>query len=86
MDAGSSQTQVHVVLNRFGAPEVLEVARGPVPRPGPGQVRGRVEASSVQYTDTLIRKGVHPDLKQNPPVVPGYDFVGPRGVKLSGQP
>jgi NADPH:quinone reductase-like Zn-dependent oxidoreductase len=76
MDAGSSETQVHVVLNRFGAPEVLEVARGAVPQPGPGEVRVRVEASSVQYTDTLIRKGVYPDLKQKPPVVPGYDFVG----------
>jgi NADPH:quinone reductase-like Zn-dependent oxidoreductase len=76
MDAGSGETQVHVVLNRFGAPEVLEVARGPVPQPGPGEVRVRVEASSVQYTDTLIRKGVYPDLKQKPPVVPGYDFVG----------
>jgi NADPH:quinone reductase-like Zn-dependent oxidoreductase len=76
MNENASETQVHVVLRSFGAPEVLEVARGTAPRPGPGEVRVRVEATSVQYTDTLIRKGVYPDLKQKPPVVPGYDFVG----------
>jgi NADPH2:quinone reductase len=68
--------QLQCVLRRFGGPEVIEVERVALPSPGRGEVRARVEASSVQYTDTLIRKGVYPDLKQKPPVVPGYDFVG----------
>lgn len=68
--------QLQCVLRRFGGPEVIAVERGPLPSPGTGEVRVRVEASSVQYTDTLIRKGVYPDLKQKPPVALGYDFVG----------
>jgi NADPH:quinone reductase-like Zn-dependent oxidoreductase len=68
--------QIQCVLRRFGGPEVIEVERVALPVPGRGEVRARVEATSVQYTDTLIRKGVYPDLKQKPPVVPGYDFVG----------
>jgi len=68
--------QTQCVLRRFGGPEVIEVERVALPLPGSGEVRARVEATSVQYTDILIRKGVYPDLKQKPPVVPGYDFVG----------
>ncbi|MEO5727829.1 MAG: medium chain dehydrogenase/reductase family protein, partial [Byssovorax sp.] len=68
--------QIQCVLRRFGGPEVIEVERVALPSPGSGEVRARIEATSVQYTDTLIRKGVYPDLKQKPPVVPGYDFVG----------
>ncbi len=68
--------QLQCVLRRFGGPEVIEVERVALPSPGRGEVRVRVEATSVQFTDVLIRKGVYPDLKQKPPVVPGYDFVG----------
>ncbi len=71
-----TEEQVRCVLRRFGGPEVIEVERAAAPSPGAGEVRVRIEATSVQYTDTLIRKGVYPGLKQKPPVVPGYDFVG----------
>lgn len=60
----------------FGEPDELEVAATPVPEPGRGQVLIRVEASSVQYTDTLIRRGIYPGLKDKPPLTPGYDLVG----------
>lgn len=66
----------HVVLARFGGPEGFSLATGPVPTPGPGQVRVRVLAASVQFTDTLIRRGVYPGLREKPPLTPGYDLVG----------
>lgn len=61
---------------RFGEPDVLEVVDNALPEPGPGEVRVRVEAASVQFTDTLIRRGLYPDLRGRPPFTPGYDFVG----------
>ena len=65
-----------VVLTRFGGPEGFEVRDEALPVPGPGEVRVRVLAASVQFTDTLLRRGKYPDLKQAPPLVLGYDVVG----------
>jgi NADPH2:quinone reductase len=61
---------------RFGGPEVLEVAPLPLPEPSSGEVRVRVEASSVQFTDTMIRRGVYPGVRRAPPHTPGYDLLG----------
>lgn len=67
----------YITLKKFGGPEVLEVAyRDSLPEPGNGQVRVRVLASSAAFTDTLIRRGIYPDVKENPPLTPGYDMVG----------
>ncbi|MEZ4337817.1 MAG: zinc-binding dehydrogenase [Sandaracinaceae bacterium] len=60
----------------FGSPTRLEPVTAPMPEPGPGEVRVRVEASSVQFTDTLIRRRLYPDLRDRPPLTPGYDLVG----------
>ncbi|KAI9000161.1 chaperonin 10-like protein [Hyaloraphidium curvatum] len=65
-----------VTLTAFGGPEKLAVRDGPVPEPGPGQARVRVLASTVNFTDTLIRRGKYPDLREKPPLVTGYDLVG----------
>jgi NADPH:quinone reductase-like Zn-dependent oxidoreductase len=46
-----------VVFDRTGPPEVLRVAEVPAPRPGPTQVRVRVEAAGVQPFDALVRAG-----------------------------
>src|SRR4051794_12598426 len=40
-----------VVVNHFGGPEVLRVAQDDDPRPGPGEVRVRVLAAGVSFTD-----------------------------------
>ena len=73
----STPHQVAVHITRRGAPDVLQVvADQPVPQPGPGEVRVRIEASSVQFTDTMIRRGKYPDVRDPPPFAPGYDFVG----------
>jgi len=70
------QRNRRVVLQRFGGPENLEIVEDALPEPGDGQVRVRVLAASVQFTDVIIRRGEYPDLKEKPPLTPGYDVVG----------
>ena len=66
-----------VQLRRFGGPDELEVVDVPVPMAGRGEVRVRVLASGVEYTDTLIRKHLYPQTSlRRPPFVMGYDLVG----------
>jgi NADPH:quinone reductase-like Zn-dependent oxidoreductase len=66
-----------VILNQFGDPSVLQVVRENTrPEPGAGQVRLKVLVASATFTDTMVRKGVYFDLKEKPPLSPGYDMVG----------
>ena len=66
-----------VQVRRFGGPEGLEVVDAPLPTAGRGEVRVRVLASSVQYTDILIRRHLYPQTAaRRPPFVIGYDVVG----------
>jgi NADPH:quinone reductase len=67
----------YVALDEFGGPDVLTVREeSTLPEPGPGEVRIRVLATSAAFTDTLIRRGIYPDVKGKPPITPGYDLVG----------
>lgn len=68
--------QVAVRLPAFGTPDAIAVETMARPEPGPGEVRIRIEASSVQFTDTLIRRGRYPDLPTRPPITLGYDLLG----------
>ena len=66
-----------VQVRRFGDPDGLEVADAALPVAGRGEVRVRVLASSVQYTDILIRRHLYPQtMRLRPPFVIGYDVVG----------
>jgi NADPH:quinone reductase-like Zn-dependent oxidoreductase len=66
-----------VQLTRFGSPEGLEVVDAPLPTAGPGEVRVRVLASGLEYTDTLIRRYLYPQtMRRRPPFVMGYDLIG----------
>ena len=66
-----------VQLRRFGGPDELAVVDAPLPTAGRGEVRVRVLASSVQYTDVLIRRHLYPQtMHRRPPFVMGYDVVG----------
>ena len=56
--------QRSLVLRRFGGPESFELVDSPLPSAGQGEVRVRVLAASVQFTDVLLRTGKYPDLKQ----------------------
>jgi len=66
-----------VVITEFGGIDVLKTVEEPsLPRPGPGEVRVKVLATSANFTDVMIRKGMYPDVKKKPPFSPGYDMVG----------
>ena len=64
------------VLRAFGPPGGIAVAEAVFPEPEPHEVRVRIEASTVSATDTLIRKGLYPPLRDKPPFTLGYDLVG----------
>ena len=64
-----------VQVRRFGGG--LEVVDAPLPSAGRGEVRVRVLASSLNYTDVLIRRHLYPQTAgRRPPFVLGYDVVG----------
>jgi NADPH2:quinone reductase len=66
-----------VQVRRFGGPDQLEVVDAPLPTAGRGEVRVRVLASSVNYTEVLIRRRLYPQtMRLQPPFVLGYDVVG----------
>jgi NADPH:quinone reductase-like Zn-dependent oxidoreductase len=65
-----------VQMKGFGGPEQIEIVDAPLPTAGPGEVRVRVLASSVQFTDTVIRRHRYPHVHGKPPLVLGYDVVG----------
>jgi NADPH:quinone reductase-like Zn-dependent oxidoreductase len=65
-------------LFEFGGPEVLQLLDLPETQPGPGQVRVRVHAATVNPTDTMLRNGSRAQalLAIPPPHVPGMDVAG----------
>src|ERR1051326_1877803 len=66
-----------VQIKRFGGAEELEVVDAALPTAGRGEVRVRVLASSVEYTDVVIRRHVYlQTMHRRPPFVMGYDVVG----------
>ncbi len=67
-----------VGVNEYGGPEELRVFDVPEPHAGPGQVRIRVAAATVNPTDTYTRNGSRAEmLRQYPlPHVPGMDAAG----------
>src|SRR5215467_5173025 len=73
---GETRNRV-VRVRRFGGPEELEVIDVPLPAAGPGEVRVRVLASSLEYTDVVIRRHLYPQtMARRPPFVLGYDVIG----------
>ena len=66
-----------VVITEFGGPELLSVVEeDELPQPAAGEVRVRVLARCANFTDTMIRKGMYPGVKQKPPFTPPYDILG----------
>src|SRR6478672_342713 len=59
-----------------GGPEVLTLAEGPVPDPGPGEVRVRIHRSGVNPTDWKSRRGERAGSPVRPSQVPNQDGSG----------
>ncbi len=67
-----------VGLLTFGGPEVLQIVDLPELHAGPGQVRIRNHAATVNPTDTFLRNGMRAEqMKADPPpYVPGMEAAG----------
>lgn len=65
-----------VQYTAIGGPEVLEVAEGPVPEPGDGQVVVEVKAVGVNPIDVKLRSGKRPSSPITTPRVTGSDAAG----------
>jgi len=60
----------------YGGPDVLTVEEAPEPHAGPGEVRVRVRAASVNPIDTKLRSGAMGGDPAALPRVPGVDAAG----------
>jgi NADPH:quinone reductase-like Zn-dependent oxidoreductase len=66
-----------VVFREFGQPSVLTVSEVPDPHAGPGEVRIRVRAASVNPIDWKIRAGyMQQFMPLELPAIPGRDAAG----------
>jgi D-arabinose 1-dehydrogenase-like Zn-dependent alcohol dehydrogenase len=59
-------------ISRPGGP--FELVDRPIPEPGPGWVRIKVQACGICHSDTLVKEGLWPGLQF--PRVPGHEVVG----------
>ena len=57
----------------------FELVERPVPQPGPGQVRIKVEACGICHSDLLVKEGYWPGLQY--PRVPGHEIAGRRDLE-----
>jgi NADPH:quinone reductase-like Zn-dependent oxidoreductase len=64
-----------VVIPKEGPPEVLELREEADPTPKAGELRIRVEAVGLNFSDLLARMGLYPD-RPKLPVVMGYEVAG----------
>ena len=62
-------------LPSFGGPEVMTVAKGPLPAVRPGEILVKVEAAGVNRPDVQQRKGAYPPPKDASPVL-GLEVAG----------
>jgi NADPH:quinone reductase-like Zn-dependent oxidoreductase len=62
-------------FDRFGGPEVLHVAKVPVPKPGPDELLIRVESAGIGVWDPYVREGEFLAKDQFPRVI-GSDGAG----------
>src|SRR5919109_4853686 len=65
-----------VIVDHYGGPEVLTVVEEDDPKPGQGEVRVRVLAAGVSFTDSQLRAGTYLPGAPKPPFTPGYELVG----------
>jgi NADPH:quinone reductase-like Zn-dependent oxidoreductase len=66
-----------ITFSAYGTPDVLRLSEVATPEPGPGQVRIRVRAASVNPLDMKIRSGLMARaVPARFPVIPGLDAAG----------
>jgi NADPH2:quinone reductase len=68
------KTMRAAVFSEFGDPDVVEVRKAPLPEPGPGEVRVKVEAASMNHLDLWVRRGL--PIETPMPHIGGADVAG----------
>ncbi|PZD97426.1 zinc-binding alcohol dehydrogenase [Paenibacillus sambharensis] len=63
-----------VILEKPGTPETMRLTDVIIPEPGPGRIRVRVKAASLNPVDYKVAAGGHPSWTY--PVIPGIDAAG----------
>jgi NADPH:quinone reductase-like Zn-dependent oxidoreductase len=71
MTTDDQQTMKRVIVDHFGGPDAVKVIEDRIPRPGPGEVRVRVLAAGVSFTDAQLRAGTYIAGAPKPPFTPG---------------
>ncbi len=77
------ERNVRVEVRRRGGPDALEVVEEPIPQPGEGEVRVRVQAAGVSAYDRMLRSHWFPGVPRTPFSL-GLDAVGPVDALGSG--
>lgn len=62
-----------VRVHEFGGTEALRYEDAPVPEPGEGEVRVKIEAAGLNFLDIYHRTGSYPG---RPPITPGVEAAG----------
>ncbi|WP_034359094.1 NADPH:quinone oxidoreductase family protein [Deinococcus phoenicis] len=70
-----SETMKAMLVERLGPPDVMELRGVPVPQPGPGEVRLKVEAVGINFADVLAVAGEYLT-RTRLPYTPGMEFAG----------
>jgi len=65
----------HIVVQRTGGPEVMQLVEDDLPTPAIGEARVKVLAADVSFSDVNLRRGRYPG-GPRPPFTPGYAMVG----------
>ncbi len=68
------KTMRAAVFSEFGGPEVVELRKVPIPEPGAGEVRVKVEAASMNHLDLWVRRGL--PIETPMPHIGGADIAG----------
>jgi len=69
-----AKTMRAAVFSEFGGPDVVGVRRMPVPEPGAGEVRVKVEAAAMNHLDLWVRRGL--PIETPMPHIGGSDLAG----------
>ncbi len=62
----------------------FEIVERPIPEPGPGHVRIKVQACGICHSDSLVKEGQWPGLQY--PRVPGHEIIGTVDAVGAGVP
>ncbi len=78
-DQNAETSMRHVIYDRFGERDVLQVVRSDLPTPAEGQVLVRVHGAGLNPIDWKTRKGLGfaaRQIENSLPWTPGYDLAG----------